>query len=72
MPHRLRGHSGDFEPIASLYTKQNALSWGCDREPASESEARLAPYGFDQNTVTAEVFVQAREVLTMSIVSPTT
>ena len=45
--------------------KQNALSWRYDREAASEIEARLASYGFDQNAITAEVFVQAREVFIM-------
>jgi hypothetical protein len=51
-----------FENAATCYTKQNALSWRQDREAAAEIEARLAAYGFDQNTIDTEVYVQAREV----------
>ena len=55
----------NFESMAHHYTKQNALSWCHDREAASEIEARLASYGFDQSMINAEVFVQAREVFFM-------
>jgi hypothetical protein len=53
------------ESTARHYTKQNALNWCHDREAAAEIEARLASYGFDQNAINAEVFVQAREAFFM-------
>lgn len=59
------GIPATFEHTALVYTKQNTLSWRYDREAASEIEARLASYGFDQSAITAEVFVQAREVFIM-------
>jgi hypothetical protein len=51
-----------FEQAATLYTKQNALSWRHDCEAAAEIETRLASYGFDQTIIDTEVYVQAREV----------
>jgi hypothetical protein len=54
-----------FESTTHHYTKQNALSWCHDREAAVEIEARLASYGFDQKSINAEVFVQARETFFM-------
>jgi hypothetical protein len=54
-----------FENTAHHHTKQNALNWCHDREAAVEIEARLASYGFDQSSINAEVFVQAREAFFM-------
>ncbi|MDA9499482.1 hypothetical protein [Bradyrhizobium sp. CCBAU 11357] len=59
----LAGIDPDFEHQAEYYTQQNALSWRTDPIAATEIEARLAAYGFDQDAVTTEVYVQAREVL---------
>ncbi|MCA1528757.1 hypothetical protein [Bradyrhizobium yuanmingense] len=59
----MAGIDPDFEPQAEYYTQQNALSWRIDPIAATEIEARLAAYGFDQDAVTTEVYVQAREVL---------
>lgn len=59
------GIDPDFEEQAESYTLQNALSWRIDPTAASEIEARLAVYGFDQHAITAEVFVQAREALVL-------
>lgn len=59
------GIDPDFEDQAEYYTQQNALSWRTDPIAATEIEARLAAYGFDQDAVTTEVYVQAREVLVL-------
>ncbi|BBO03834.1 MULTISPECIES: hypothetical protein [Bradyrhizobium] len=59
------GIDPEFEAEAETYTLQNALSWRCDPVAASEIEARLAAYGFDQRAITTEVYVQAREVLVL-------
>lgn len=59
------GIDSNFEEEAEFYTVQNALSWRIDPMAASEIEARLAVYGFDQDAVTTEVYVQAREVLVL-------
>ncbi|GMO16320.1 hypothetical protein [Bradyrhizobium sp. TM233] len=59
------GIDPEFEAEAETYTLQNALSWRCDPVAASEIDARLATYGFDQHAITTEVYVQAREVLAL-------
>ncbi|MCA1495204.1 MULTISPECIES: hypothetical protein [unclassified Bradyrhizobium] len=59
----MTGIDPDFEEKAASYTQQNALSWRIDPIAATEIDARLAAYGFDQDAITAEVYVQAREVL---------
>lgn len=59
------GIATDFEGEAAYHTLQNALSWRIDPVAASEIEARLAAYGFDQHAITTEVYVQAREVLVL-------
>ena len=61
----LVGIAPDFEAQAEYYTRRNALSWRMDPIAASEIDARLAGYGFDQHAITAEVYVQAREVLVL-------
>lgn len=61
----MAGIDPDFREQAESYTLQNALSWRIDPMAASEIEARLAVYGFDQHAITAEVFVQARELLVL-------
>lgn len=61
----MAGIDPDFREQAESYTLQNALSWRIDPMAASEIEARLAVYGFDQPAITAEVFVQARELLVL-------
>ncbi|TFV71246.1 hypothetical protein E4K64_27950 [Bradyrhizobium frederickii] len=59
------GIDPDFEHQAEYYTQQNALSWRIDPIAATEIDARLAAYGFDQDAITTEVYVQAREVLVL-------
>ncbi|MCK1341516.1 hypothetical protein IVB38_37400 [Bradyrhizobium sp. 38] len=59
------GIDPEFEAEAETCTLQNALSWRCDPVAASEIDARLATYGFDQRAITTEVYVQAREVLVL-------
>ncbi|WP_225129288.1 MULTISPECIES: hypothetical protein [unclassified Bradyrhizobium] len=61
----LVGIDPHFEPQAEYYTQQNALSWRTDPIAATEIEARLAAYGCDQDAVTTEVYIQAREVLVL-------
>ncbi|AWL91022.1 hypothetical protein CIT37_00895 [Bradyrhizobium ottawaense] len=59
------GIDPEFEAEAETYTLENALSWRMDPIAASEIEARLATYGFDQRAITTEVYLQAREVLVL-------
>lgn len=54
----LVGIAPEFED----YTLQNALSWRRDPTAASEIEARLSSYGFDQHAINVEVHAQAREL----------
>ena len=55
----------EFDGEAEYYTLQNALSWRIDPIAATEIDARLASYGFDQHAITTEVYVQAREILVL-------
>ncbi|SCB42487.1 hypothetical protein GA0061098_1009125 [Bradyrhizobium shewense] len=59
------GIDPEFEAEAETYTLQNALSWRCDPVAASEIDARLRTFGFDQHAITTEVYVQAREVMVL-------
>lgn len=61
----LVGIDSEFETEAESYTRQNAFSWRLDPVAATEIDARLATYGFDQHAITTEVYVQAREVLVL-------
>ncbi|WP_247411942.1 hypothetical protein [Bradyrhizobium sp. 23] len=55
----------DLKNDAERYIVQNALDWQLDRVAGDEIEARLASYGFDQHTISVEVYVQAREIFTL-------
>lgn len=55
----------DLKNDSERYIVQNALDWRLDRIAADEIEARLASYGFDQHTISVEVYVQAREMFTL-------
>jgi hypothetical protein len=59
------GIAPEFEEEAEYYTLQNALSWRIDPIAATEIDARLAAYGFDQHAINTEVYVQAREILVL-------
>jgi hypothetical protein len=59
------GIAPDFEDESEYYTLQNALSWRIDPIAATEIDARLAAYGFDQHAITTEVYVQAREIFVL-------
>lgn len=59
------GIEPDFEDQAEYYTLQNALNWRIDPTAATEIDARLATYGFDQHAITTEVHVQSREILVL-------
>ncbi|TYO63869.1 hypothetical protein FXV83_24940 [Bradyrhizobium hipponense] len=58
----LIGIAPEFADEAEYYTLQNALSWRRDPTAASEIEARLSSYGFDQHAINVEVHAQAREL----------
>lgn len=59
------GIDPEFEEKVEYYTLQNALSWRTDPIAATEIDARLATYGFDQHAVTTEVYMQVREALVL-------
>ncbi|GEC55731.1 hypothetical protein ABIF38_007529 [Bradyrhizobium japonicum] len=61
----LVGIAPEFKEDASRHTRQNALSWRSDHSAASEIEARLASYGYDQHALNWEVFAQARDIFLM-------
>ncbi|MGY4478383.1 hypothetical protein [Bradyrhizobium sp. USDA 3364] len=61
----LAGIAPEFADDASTHLRQNALSWRSDRAAAHEIEARLAAYGFDQQSLNLEVFVETRETFLM-------
>ncbi|WP_027525469.1 hypothetical protein [Bradyrhizobium sp. Ec3.3] len=59
------GTAPGFEDEAEYYTLQNAVSWRIDAVAATEIDARLARYGFDQHAINTEVYVQAREIFAL-------
>jgi hypothetical protein len=59
------GIAPGFEEEAEYYTLQNALSWRTDPIAATEIDARLAAYGFDQHAINTEVYVQTREIFVL-------
>ena len=59
------GIAPEFEDEAEYYVLQNALSWRINPMAATEIDARLASYGFDQHAITTEVYVQARELFVL-------
>lgn len=61
----LAGIAPDFQDVAEVYTIGNALDWQLDTSAALDIEARLQSYGFDQHAISMEVYVQAREILTL-------
>ena len=63
LPPDRYGIAPEFDEDAEYYTLQNALSWRIDPTAATEIDARLAAYGFDQHAINTEVYVQAREIL---------
>lgn len=54
-----------FQNAAEIHTIHNALGWQLDASAASDIEARLRAYGFDQHAISMEVYVQAREILVL-------
>ncbi|MGL3111419.1 hypothetical protein [Bradyrhizobium sp. BR 1432] len=61
----LAGIDPDFQEVAEIYTIHNALDWQLDASAARDIEARLQSYGFDQHAISMEVYVQAREILSL-------
>jgi hypothetical protein len=59
------GTAPELQGEAEFYTFRNALDWQFDPTAAHDIEARLASYGFDQNVINMEVYVQAREVFSL-------
>ncbi|WP_244611936.1 hypothetical protein [Bradyrhizobium amphicarpaeae] len=57
------GIAPEFQDAAKIYTIHNALDWQLDASAASNIEARLRAYGFDQHAISMEVYVQARDIL---------
>jgi hypothetical protein len=51
--------------LAEFYTLQNAHDWKHDPVAAIDIESRLASYGFDQHTISMEVYLQATEVISV-------
>jgi hypothetical protein len=47
--------------MVQAYSERSAVQWCHDPDAASEIDARLERNGFDQVTINAEVFLQARE-----------
>ena len=47
--------------MVQAYSERSAVEWCHDPDAAFEIEARLERNGFDQATINAEVFLQARE-----------
>jgi hypothetical protein len=58
----LAGIPADNKEEACEQIKRNAGIWRIDRDAASEIETRLLSYGFDQNSINAEAYQQARDV----------
>lgn len=61
----LTGIAPDMRALAEFHTARNAQDWQLDPSAAIEIEARLRSYGFDQNTLNMEVYIQASEPLSM-------
>ncbi|SDH20944.1 hypothetical protein SAMN05216338_1006181 [Bradyrhizobium sp. Rc2d] len=61
----LAGIAPDFQDVAEIYTINNALDWQLDASAARDIEARLRSYGLDQHAISMEVYVQAREILSL-------
>ncbi|WP_228748268.1 hypothetical protein [Bradyrhizobium sp. BR 10289] len=59
------GFSPHLQDIAEQHTSQNALDWQLDPSAAIEIEAWLQTHGFDEHAVNMEVYVQAREMLSL-------
>ena len=57
----LPGIPAEFQDQARLRVSQNAQSWRTDSTAAKEIDARLASYGFDEQALNVEVYIQARE-----------
>lgn len=54
-----------LQDMAEFYTLQNAHDWKHDPIAAIDIESRLASYGFDQHTISMEVYLQATEVISV-------
>lgn len=61
----VRDTGADSQAIAEHHTIENVFSWRCDPIARDEIEVRLLAYGFDQNSISMEVYVQARETFTV-------
>lgn len=58
----LAGIPPELAEQASQHIRHNARIWRIDPGAATEIEARLLAYGFDQHSISVEVYLQAREV----------
>lgn len=59
------GIAPDLQDLAQIYTVKNALDWQLDRSAALDIEARLKAQGYDEHAISMEVYVQARETLSL-------
>ena len=59
------GTAPDFQDLEEIYTVKNALEWQLDPSAALDIEARLRSHGFDQHALNSEVYIQAREGLSL-------
>ncbi|WP_298872724.1 hypothetical protein [uncultured Bradyrhizobium sp.] len=57
--------ASEAQEKATAYTRRNAQRWRVDPVAAHEIETRLAAYGFDQHSISAAMYAQARELFTM-------
>lgn len=53
--------SSESDGFAREQIRRNAWCWQHDKDATPEIESRLAAHGFDQSTISAESFAQARE-----------
>ncbi len=61
----LPGIPPEFVEPASQHIRHNAHTWRIDPKAASEIESHLLAYGFDQQSINVEVYLQAREIFLM-------
>jgi hypothetical protein len=59
------GIAPEYKDETEYYTLQNVLNWRIDPIAATEIETRLASYGFDQEAISIDVYVQAREIFVL-------
>ena len=62
---RLDAPAAEPSPLRLLQTKRSVDAWQCDPQAAVEIEGRLNRAGYDDLAINAEVFVQAKDAITL-------